>query len=145
MRHVRTPAVKHEVRLCERDELYLVEKNRDLESFAGKLIEFQKKTFEMPDKFCYQLADLRRELKDRMSQLHRELKRTKDAFLNGLREPFPIAHADRLFLRSNNVLTVPKEKLVLPKDMDTSPTIIDVIPAMTMPMPFTLRMMTTRK
>ena len=128
MRQVRT-TVKHEVRLCDRDELYLVEKNRDLESFAGELSEFQKKTFEMPDEFCYQLADLRRELKDRMSQLHRELKRTKDAFLNGLREPFPIAHADRLFLQSNNVFTVPKEKLVLPNDTDKSPTIIGVIPA----------------
>ena len=126
MRGVRA-SIDHEVRLCEQYEINLVEKNKDLENFAGELSEFQTKTFEIPDKSCYQLADLRQELTDHMSQMHRKLKRMKHSFLNDLREPFPIAHADRLSLQLNNVLSVPKETLVLPNDTDKSPAITGAI------------------
>ena len=126
MRNV-SAAVHSEVRLCERDERYFVEKYAGLESFANDLNEFQKKTFEMPDKSVYQLAEFRKGLQDHMSQMHRELKRTKDAFLNGLREPLPIAHADQLSFQLNNVLTVLPEKLVFVHDTDKSPIIDGVI------------------
>ena len=53
-------AIDHEMRLCDRDELYLVEKNKDLESLAIELSDFQQKTFNIPDKSCYNLQELNR-------------------------------------------------------------------------------------
>ena len=72
LRDVRA-AIDHEVRLCDRDELYLVEKNKELESLASELSGFQQKASNIPDKSCYNLQELKQELRDIMEQFKREL------------------------------------------------------------------------
>lgn len=127
MREVRA-AIDHELRLCDRDELYLVEKNKDTENAASALSEFLGKTFDIPEKSCYQLAELRRELLDRMSRLQFELNRSKEALLKDLQEPY-FTNPDELSLVLNSTLAIRKEKLLLPNDTDKSPFFYGSIPA----------------
>ena len=56
--------IDHEVRVCDRYELYLIEKNKDIETYAKKLSDFKQKSFELPGKCCLQLFELQRELLD---------------------------------------------------------------------------------
>ena len=104
--------IDHEVCLCERDELYLVEKNKDMESFASELSEFLKKTYQIPEKSCYNLYELRRELLDQMAQLNR----SKDLFLRCLQEPSPFPRPEKLSIVPNPLVSVQKEKLLLHND-----------------------------
>ena len=104
--------IDHEVCLCERDELYLVEKNKDMESFASELSEFLKKTYQIPEKSCYNLYELRRELLDQMAQLNR----SKDQFIRCLQEPSPFPRPEKLSIVPNSLVSVPKEKLLLHND-----------------------------
>lgn len=115
--------IDHEVRLCDRDELYLIEKNKELEKFASDLSELQQKTFHVPDKACDRLTALRQELFDQMTQLQGELNRSKSWFLKGLQQPPPFPRPDQLSLVLNAVVTFPSAKLVLPTDQDKSPVI----------------------
>ena len=108
--------IDHEVRLCDRDELYLIEKNKDIEKYANKLSEFKQKSFEIPDKCCLQLFELQRELLDHMKRIQRELSSAKDKFLKGLQEVSPFKNPDKLSVVAKPVATFPNEKLLLPSE-----------------------------
>ena len=127
MRNVRA-MIDHEVRLCDHDELYLVEKNKDIEKYASSLSEFKQKSFEIPNKSCFQLFEIQRELLDHMKQLKCELSNAKEEFLKGLQESFPFQNPDQLSVLTNPVLTFPKEKLLLPNEQSKSSAIKGVIP-----------------
>ena len=127
MRDIRA-IIDHEVRLCDRDELYLIEKNKDIEKYANSLSEFKQKSFEIPDKCCLQLFELQRELLDHMTRIQRELSSAKDKFLKGLKEVSPFPNPDQLNVVANPVAIFPKEKLLLPNEKDKSPVIRGVVP-----------------
>lgn len=112
--------IDREMRLCDCYELCFLEKNKDLESFASELLEFQKKTFDIPDNSCYELSELRRELKEQTARLQRELNRAKDAFLKGLQDtsPSPFPNPDRQSLLPTVAHSFPKEKLQSPNDQN---------------------------
>ena len=120
--------IDHEVRLCDRDEQYLVEKNKDIEKLAGELSEFQQRTFQIPDKSCDRLSELRNNLRDHMDQFQSELTRSKDGFLKWLQTPVPFPRPDQLSLVKNAVVIYPNAKFVLPIDQDKSPVIRGVSP-----------------
>lgn len=103
--------IEHEMCLCDRDELYLVEKNKDIESFAVEISGFLKKTYEIPDRSSYNLFELRRELQDQMAKLNQ----AKDLFLPGLQTPSSFLHPDKLCILPS-IVNFPKEKLLLPND-----------------------------
>ena len=127
MRDVRA-MIDHEVLLCDRDELYLVEKNKDIEKYASSLSEFKQKSFEIPDKCCLQLFELQRELLDHMKRIQRELSSAKDKFLKGLQEVSPFKNPDKLSVVAKPVATFPNEKLLLPSEKNKSPIIRGVVP-----------------
>ena len=114
MRVVRA-MIDHEVRLCDRDELYLVEKNKDIEKYASSLSELKQKAFDIPDKSSFQLPEFRRELLDHMTELQRKSSSAKDKFVKWLQFPDQL-NPDQLNLTVNSVATFPKEKLLLPND-----------------------------
>ena len=127
MRDVRV-MIDHEVRLCDRDVLYLIEKNKDIENYANRLSEFKQKSFEIPDKSCLQLFELQRELRDHMTQIQHELSSAKDKFLKELQEVTPFKNPDQLSVVASPVATFSKEKLLLPNEKDKSPSIFCVVP-----------------
>ena len=120
--------IDHEVRFCDRDELYLIEKNNDIEIYASSLSEFIQKTFEIPDKSCFQLLEFQRELMDNMTLLLRNLSSAKDKFLKGLQEMYSFLNPDQLNLKVNPVATFQKEKLLFPNEKDKICPIRGVIP-----------------
>ena len=124
MREVRAK-IDHEVRLCDRDELYLAEKNEDIEKNASKLLKFKQETLQLPDKSCFQLFELQTELLAHMTQLKRELLSMKIKFLNELQELFAFRNMDQLTVEANPVATFPKEKLS--NENDKYPLIIGVV------------------
>ena len=115
--------IDHEVRLCDRDELYLVEKNKDIEKLAGELSEFQQRTFQVPDKSCDRLSELRNNLRDHMDLFQSEFTRSKDGFLKWLQTPAPFPRPDQLSLLRDAVVIYPNANFVLPSDQDKSPVI----------------------
>ena len=127
MRNIRA-MIDHEVRLCDRYELYLIEKNKDIEKYANKLSDFKQKPLEIPDKCCLQLFELQRELLEHITRMQRELSSATDKFINGLQEVSPFPNPDQLSVVANFVAIFPKEKLLLPNEKDKSPSIKGVVP-----------------
>ena len=120
--------IDHEVLLCDRDELYLIEKNKDIENYANKLSDFKQNSLEIPDKCCLQLFELQRELLDHITRIQRELSSAKDRFLKGLQEVSPFPNPDQLSVVANPVATFSKEKLLLSNENNKSPSIRGVVP-----------------
>ena len=102
--------IDHEVRLCDRDELYIIEKNKDIEKYANKLSEFKQKSYELPDESCFKPIKFQRELSDHMAQFQRELSSAKDRFLKGLQEVSPFPNPNQLNVVANPFATFSKDK-----------------------------------
>lgn len=109
-------AIDRELLRCEGDELYLLEKKKDLECFANELFDFLQKEYQIPARLCYHLSELRREIRDCMGSFQREFDGAKEKFIANIWEPFPFPHPEQLSLSTNAVLTVPKQSLILPSD-----------------------------
>lgn len=115
LHEIRT-ALDQVLKRCDSDDQYLIEKHDSLENSMGEISEFLRKECQIPDKLCYNLSDLRREIKDRMMQFEREFNSAKDTLLTNLKEPYPFPQPDKLSFQTPATLTISKQNLILPND-----------------------------
>ena len=121
--------IDKELQLCfgDCDEKCLLEEQKDIK-ISTEVSEFLQQISQIPDKSCYNLSELQRELKDCMTQLQREFSNSKETILKSLKVPFPFPHPDQLKLVKSADLIFNKHNLVLPNDSFMWPNIKGIVP-----------------
>ena len=109
------------------DEQCLLAEQKDIK-ISTEVTKLLQQISQIPDKSCYNLSQLQRELKDCMTQLQREFSKSKETILKSLKEPFPFPHPDQLKLLNSADLVFDKHSLVLPNDSFKWPNIKGIVP-----------------
>ena len=111
---------------CDQQSLLAEQKDIKISTEVSELLD---QISQLPDKSCYNLSELQRELRDCMTyQLQREFSNSKLKILKSLMEPFPFPHPDQLTLVKSADLKFDKHNLVLPDDRFKWPNIKGIVP-----------------